>query len=277
MEQLSLITTGSADAAQAQMLSEQFAARGLAKAVLTTAREQIEQEAKTRELAPDAYRLSSMPDATVQAVFRRGSDTMATDGLLQYFAEGRRRHLRTASLEENTGVDECDGGLEKKCTALAVVKKESRLAPARQMPRRVVSKIRENAPLWFDREAADTSSDRRRFPLSAMAAMLAVTVSLLLIVASSVMIRLAESDVSRLKDQIASSSSVVNDLQSDLDVQNDLLQIRAIATEEYGMIAEEYVKSDYVSLRSEDSVEVFEEERESTMGLSALLSAIGLK
>ncbi|MBQ8214226.1 MAG: hypothetical protein IJZ80_09470, partial [Clostridia bacterium] len=67
------------------------------------------------------------------------------------------------------------------------------------------------------------------------------------------------------------------ELKSDLEVGNDLLEIRQIATEEYGMVAEDYVKMDYISLRGDDSVEVYQEEREESVGLSALLSAIGLK
>jgi hypothetical protein len=43
------------------------------------------------------------------------------------------------------------------------------------------------------------------------------------------------------------------------------------------MVAEDYVKMDYISLRSEDSVEAYEEERGESVGLSALLSAIGWK
>ena len=66
-------------------------------------------------------------------------------------------------------------------------------------------------------------------------------------------------------------------MKSDLEVGQDILQIRQIATEEYGMVAEDFVKMDYISLRGEDSVEVYKEEREERMGLSALLSAIGLK
>ena len=45
----------------------------------------------------------------------------------------------------------------------------------------------------------------------------------------------------------------------------------------WDIIEEEYLKMDYISIQSEDSVEVFEDERPSRVGLSALLSAIGIK
>ena len=51
------------------------------------------------------------------------------------------------------------------------------------------------------------------------------------------------------------------------------------AYELYGAMIEYFKESaaEYIDLSSEDSVEVFEEEREKSVGLSAILSAIGLK
>ena len=67
------------------------------------------------------------------------------------------------------------------------------------------------------------------------------------------------------------------DLKSELNVKNDLRVIRDIATEEFGMIEEKYVKMQYLSMGSGDSIEVFEEEKQESVGLAAILSAIGLK
>ena len=66
-------------------------------------------------------------------------------------------------------------------------------------------------------------------------------------------------------------------MRSELEASLDLLEIRRIAMEEYGMVEEEYVKMDYISLQTEDSVEAFEDDRSSGVGLSSLLSAIGIK
>ena len=69
----------------------------------------------------------------------------------------------------------------------------------------------------------------------------------------------------------------VLDLKSELDVKNDLRVIRDVATEEFGMVEEKYVKMQYLSMGSGDSIEVFEEKKQETVGISAILSAIGLK
>ncbi len=251
-------------------LSEQYADRGLAAAVKRTAKEQVRAEEETCKLSPDAYRLSSVGEATMRAKYRRGKEHMSSSDLLYYFSEVRDAHLTDAILDGNTGVDVCEAAQEE--IALAAAEQT-----AVSKPREIKKKISEAWPTWFDRSEPDTSSDRRRFPLSALAAMVTVAVSLLLIVASSVMIRLAESDVSRLKDEISTVSTEAGKLKSDFEVQNDLVQIRRIATEEYGMVSEEYVKMDYISLGVEDSVEAYPEEREARMTLSALLSAIGIR
>ena len=55
------------------------------------------------------------------------------------------------------------------------------------------------------------------------------------------------------------------------------MEIRRIAIEEYGMVDEDYLKMHYISLGAEDSVEQYEDEGEKKVGLSALLSALGIK
>ena len=104
----------------------------------------------------------------------------------------------------------------------------------------------------------------------------AVAVSMMLIVASSVMIHHGEKRISQLTVEVNELAGEVSDLKSELDVKNDLLVIRNIATEEFGMVEEKYVKMQYLSMGSSDSIEVFEEEKQEKVGLAAILSAIGL-
>ena len=99
----------------------------------------------------------------------------------------------------------------------------------------------------------------------------------MLIVASSVMIHHGEKRVSQLTVELTELAGEVSDLQSELNVKNDLLAIRDIATEEFGMVEEKYVKMQYLSMGSGDSIEVFEEEEQKTVGIAAILSAIGLR
>ena len=263
---------------QLSALSERYAARGLHRAVLETAAKQIEKEEKTREMAPDAYRLSQMPEGTVQACYRRGKDHMSSADLVRYIDQTRARRIRdvdfSAESEEHTPE-----------TALVAVKSESKPEPAAggftarmlDLPRRAGRQLAERLPVWFNNSSPDTSRETHRFPISAFAAILAVAMSLMLIVASSVLLTRAENGIHALQEEIDLLSAEVEDMQADFEVQNDLLEIYRIATEEYGMVSEEYVKMHYLSLGTEDSVEVFEDERDETVSLSAILSAIGIK
>ena len=261
-------------------LSEQYADRGLAKCARDTAEQQKLREAETSALAPDAYRLSSMTDAAVAGIYRRGKDTMSANDLLRYFGETRARAIRASDFSGNTGMDACTGSATKSETALTTVGQEKKLpsilSQAKALPATLGKHVKESLPTWFDSTRADTSKERTRFPISAFAAVLAVAMSLMLIVASSVLLTRAESNISRLQTEITDASAEVTKLRSDFEVQNNLLEIRRIAVEEYGMVGEEYLKTDYVALSSEDSVETFETDREEKISLSALLSAIGI-
>jgi hypothetical protein len=91
------------------------------------------------------------------------------------------------------------------------------------------------------------------------------------------MIHQGEKRVSQLTVEVNELAGEVLDLKSELNVKNDLRVIRNIATEEFGMIEEKYVKMQYLSMGSGDSIEVFEEEKQESVGLAAILRAIGLK
>ena len=267
-------------ASEMQALSERFAARGVVKSVLNGAGEQIQREEETRAMAPDAYRLSTLSDATIQACYRGGKETMTSNDLLRYFSETHEKRIERTSFSEDTGMDLCPVE-EKGEVALVKADKPNPVTcvkdRVRSLPATVKKQLTVAAPTWFDAGKPDTSNDRKTFPLSALAAMVAVAVSLMLIVASSVLVTRAENNISSLKLRLSQASAEVSELKSDLDVKHDLLEIRRIATEEYGMVSEEFVKMNYLILSSEESVEVYEEDREESVGLAALLSAIGIK
>lgn len=265
----------------AAVLSERFADRGIVAAVRQGIKDQMEREAKTRALDPQAYRLSQMPQGTLNALYRRGKETMSSEDVLRYFGENRRHHLQTADFEGNTGIDECTSeAAETGLVRVQTVHHKSLRELPKGIRKRVVKtskRLVSQAPKWMDFSRADTSAEKRRFPLSALAAVIAIAMSLMLIVASSVLLTRAESEISSLKKEIDDTSAEIEKLRSDFEVRNDLLEIRRIAVEEYGMVSEEFVKMEYLQGTNEDSVESFEEGGRETVGLDAILSAIGLK
>ena len=69
----------------------------------------------------------------------------------------------------------------------------------------------------------------------------------------------------------------MDDLQSELHLSNDVLLIRELATDACGMIGEEYVRTETLSLGNAESVETYPDGQPEGVGLSTLLSAIGIK
>lgn len=273
-------------AQEVETIAGQFAARGVAKAVAEQTNEQIEKEFQTRKIAPAAYRLSAMSDAAVSGCYRHGKENMSGADLIQYFNETRAIRTEEEDFSVVPAKDESVfvGEAEKPCYAVVQHEKATALSDKiaalpekiKHLPVKTIDFIRTSAPAWFDRSPVDTTQSTRRFPISAFAAIIAVAVSLMLIVASSVMIQHGEKRVSALTVQISELAGEVSDLQSELNVKNDLFVIREVATEEFGMIDEKYVKMQYLSMGSGDSIEVFEEEKQEKVGLAAILSAIGL-
>ena len=274
-------------AQKVENISEQFAGRGVAKAALAQNIEQIAKENETRKIAPSAYRLSSMSDAAISGCYRHGKENMSGADLVQYFNETRAIRTKNEDFSLISAQDEFvfAGEAEKPCHAVVRCEERKSLqeklialpAQIKQLPAKAFNYIRTSAPAWFDSSPVDTTQSTRRFPISAFAAIIAVAVSLMLIVASSVMIQHGEKRVSQLTVELSELAGEVSDLQSELDVKNDLLLIREIATDEFGMVDEQYVKMQYLSMGSSDSIEVFEEKKQENVGISAILSAIGLK
>ena len=269
-----------------ETITQRFAARGVAKAVAQQTAEQIGKEKETRKIAPGAYRLSSMSDVAISGCYRHGKENMSGDDLDQYFNETRAIRTRGEDFSEIPANDEFVllGEAEKPCYAVVKHEEVTTLseritalpAQIKQLPAITVEYIRTSLPTWFDFSPVDTTKATRRFPLSAFAAIIAIAASLMLIVASSVMIHQGEKRISQLTVEVNELAVEVSNLKSELDVKNDLLVIRDIATEEFGMIEEKYVKMQYLSMGSGDSIEVFEERKQERVGIAAILSAIGL-
>lgn len=274
-------------AQEVKTIARQFASRGVAKAVAEQTAEQMQKERETRKIAPVAYRLSAMSDTAVSGCYRHGKETMSGSDLIQYFNETRAIRTHKEDFSEAPALDDAVflGEAEKECHAVVKYEAETTLkekiaalpAQIKQLPAKTIEYVRTSVPAWFDLSPVDTTQSTRRFPVSAFAAIVAVAVSLMLIVASSVMIHHGEKRVSQLTVELSELANEVSDLKSELDVKNDLLVIRDIATEEFGMVEEKYVKMQYLSMGSGDSIEVFEEKKQESVGISAILSAIGLK
>ncbi len=276
-----------AASAVAQTIAVGFSERGLSRAVRAEAEEQLRRERETQDMYPEAYRLSRLPEVVINGKYRRGSTEMGSAGLCAYFEEVRARRTRTESFDTLPASDEMilSGEADKLCTHAVrggeiktLSERFTRLPrQLRTLPARAKERIVLSSPSWFDTARSNTDRESRRFPLSAFAAVFAVAISLMLIVASSVMVHSGEKSLNALTMEMEAVGREVAEMRSDLSAGTDLLGVREIAVREYGMVSEEYLRMHYLNTETSDSVELYEEEREETVGLGALLSAIGIK
>ncbi len=274
-------------APQVQAMVTRFSSRGVTKAVAKEVDEQVAREKQTRTLAPQAYRLDLMNDIAIGRCYRKGKENMSSADLIRYFNETRAMRTKNADFSAVSApvacADLCEvntprAAVRSEQTSSAFVQAVTELPKTvKQLPATLAKTVRTSFPVWFDRRAVNTEKETKRFPLSAFAALAAIAVSLMLIVASSVLVDQGEKRVNALTVELSALSGEVADLRSDLSVQNDVLDVRDYAMQELGMVDERYVQMQYLTLGNEDSIEVYEEEKEQSVGIAALLSALGVK
>lgn len=282
MDEREVLETGAPEkvgtAIVTEPLNRAFPSNGSPSGLMRLARREAEEQEKaeeaTRAEAPEAYRLSSLSSLAFSARYRRGKDAMDEDDLLRYVADSRP--AAPEDLAEAPGVYESavPVPVEKK-EPLPTVREES--GTVRKTVRELGTYLKNRQPTWFNTATPDNTENRRTFPLSAFAAAVVVAVSMMLIVASSLMVTRAESGVSRLNEEISDITGEIADLRADMESNEDLLRIREIAVTDYGMIGEDFLKMDHLSLASPEGIESFTPERNEGIGLSALLSAIGIR
>ena len=268
-------------------IAAQFSSRGLVKSVEKEAEAQIGREEATRAEEPTYYRLSTLSDRYIEKRYRHGKALMDGSDLVEYFDETRELRTRDADFSEDAPSDELVGRGEAEKTLVVPVRGEKKIRMrervsslpqrAKRLPAQTVERIKLSTPLWFNGDKPDSSREARRFPLSAFAAILAIAMSLTLVVASSVLVNHAEGRLNTLKIEVAQLSGEVADMNADLSVQHDVLALREIAINELGMVDEDFVRMEYVSNDTDDSIVILEEEEADSIGISAILNALGIK
>ena len=269
---------------QMRGIAGRFSSRGLAETIKRDTEAQIAREEQIRANDPETYRLSSYSEEYIDARYRHGKGTMSGEDLIEYFREGHERHVSNTDFSAETPREDLVARGDADRPVLRTektlgIKEKLALAPAqaRSLPSRTKEWIRLSAPGWFNGEKASTERDVYRFPISAFAAILAIAMSLILVVASSVMIYHSESELNSLKIELSALSEEIGEMKADLNTKTDLLAIRDIAVNEFGMVSEEFVRQEYIFDDDEDSIVIYEDEGEQMIGLSAILNALGIK
>lgn len=227
-------------------------------------------EAYVRALAPDAYSLTaSAPE---------NRTTLTLEELLLHISSVREKRLAGVDLsqpEETILPVEESLDAEDESGKKANAKEESEKGLF-SFAKEQIKLFFAGAPKWFDGRKP-VGKTNKKFPISVFAAVGVLATCLSLIVGGSILVNHGESVNNKLKKELSQMSLQIEELQSELHLTNDVLLIRELAKEECGMIGEEYVRTETLSLGDGESVETYPDGKAEGVGLSTLLSAIGIK
>ncbi len=120
-----------------------------------------------------------------------------------------------------------------------------------------------------------TRGVRRSFPVSAVALILVMAMSLGLAIGGSVLVSEAGTDKLAAEKELLTLQEEVTKLEVSLDAKYDEAMVETLARNTYGMIDGEYVSSRYLTMSGRDTVEMVEESAEKPL-VAALLSALGI-
>jgi hypothetical protein len=193
-----------------------------------------------------------------------GRSYMNVDDFSEYFNE-----CRASSNARDT-----DAIAERGTDSAAVTAKQS-------VSRRSVTlaRVEQLAREWLcpDDRALRRTKVRVHLPLATIATFFVIAVSLMLLVAGSVMVATAKKEVSDLRYEVNSLASEAAVLEDKLESSIDYFEIYRVATEQYGMVDAGYVSASYLNREQENKLEAHTTQQDDTTGLATLLAAIGIR
>ena len=170
----------------------------------------------------------------------------------------------------------------------------SRMQQSSARPQQSVTAIRKTAiaqsesrpsaaqvPLYAVKKTASTPLYAAKvkgtpLPVAMLICLLVCTMTVLSVVWGSAMVGGVAEEVDSLESQVAELAETRRELNQALDRKNDLREIERIAVEELGMIGTDLITKKYISVSGIDMIEAFDTEDKESIGLSTLLSAIGI-
>ena len=259
-------------------LRNRYKGRGVANSIGTEARTRNDE---TAELASaENYILfdsrSNIADSYRSGVYN-GSKYMTSDDFVRYFRSRREFYMPEAlrKKQEETEIKavakkRAGGRSSRELTSSDSDSKEGHLA-------NLISALNELKEKWFPMEPTEGRREGRRFrvPVAAMSGLAVFALSLGLIVGGSVMIGNAAGEVGQLNSEISVLEAKQTDLEGKLDLKYNINEIEEEA-KSLGMIKREHADNQYIPIKGDDEVIVYEENRDKNVGLAALLAAFGI-
>ena len=131
---------------------------------------------------------------------------------------------------------------------------------------------------WFPIERREGRSEgaRSKFPVPVLAGIAVFAISMSLIVSGSVMVGDATAIVGKLDSEIATLEAEKSDLEGKLDLKYTVEEIEKDA-KALGMVKREYADSEYVTIKDDDEINIYDDGKEENISLASLLSAFGIE
>ncbi|MBQ8370097.1 MAG: septum formation initiator family protein [Clostridia bacterium] len=126
--------------------------------------------------------------------------------------------------------------------------------------------------------AVEMQAEKKPFPKMFFVLLLLASVMIMTLVLGISDVYKTQNEIAALEKQLAELEETAEQLELRLDDKNDVKTIESMASQRLGMVKEEYVQKEYISLSDGERIELIETPEEETTGgvmLSSIFSALG--
>ena len=207
-----------------------------------------------------------------------GSKYMTSEDFVRYFRSRRAFYMPSAQKAQEAKAEEAANA--------SVPQRKNGASPASPAEsgskeghiERLLSVAKSLFVKWFPIERSEGRSEgaRSKFPVPVLAGIAVFAISMSLIVSGSVMVGDATAIVGKLDSEIATLEAEKSDLEGKLDLKYTVEEIEKDA-KALGMVKREYADSEYVTIKDDDEINIYDDGKEENISLAALLSAFGIE
>ena len=207
-----------------------------------------------------------------------GSKYMTSEDFVRYFRSRRAFYMPSAQKAQEAKAEEVENA--------SVPQRKNGASPASPAEsgskeghiERLLSVAKSLFVKWFPIERSEGRSEgaRSKFPVPVLAGIAVFAISMSLIVSGSVMVGDATAIVGKLDSEIATLEAEKSDLEGKLDLKYTVEEIEKDA-KTLGMVKREYADSEYVTIKDDDEINIYDDGKEENISLAALLSAFGIE
>ena len=127
-------------------------------------------------------------------------------------------------------------------------------------------------------QSAEIRTEKKAFPVTLLLGILIIAVIFMALVSGMSKVYQSNREIARLEKQLEQLEETAEQLELRLEDKNDVKTIEAMASERLGMVKEEYVQKEYISLSDGERIELIDSGEEESSGgvmLSSVFSALG--